>query len=249
MRRETQNILLVLLGGALLKIALDGTYLRYVKPYQHVLLILSGATMVLLAVVAIARDIATARHAPTTVGTHCAAGGADDGHGHRSRSTWMLVLPVLAVFLIAPPALGSDAVNRSGGRTNTTGGGVTVVKVNFPPLPAGDVLPMRITDVVTRASWDATNAIYGRTVDITGFVVHRGADIYVARLAIKCCAADAVPMQVKLDGGRPAALRNDQWIEVTGTVQPGSATTANSYIPTLAVSTLRPASAPADPYE
>ncbi|NIH83773.1 hypothetical protein FHX45_000666 [Amycolatopsis granulosa] len=29
MRRETQNILLLLLGGALLKIGLDGSYLCY----------------------------------------------------------------------------------------------------------------------------------------------------------------------------------------------------------------------------
>ena len=32
MRRETANVLLVLLGGALLKIAWNDTYLRYVKP-------------------------------------------------------------------------------------------------------------------------------------------------------------------------------------------------------------------------
>jgi len=31
-RRVLQNVLLALLGGALLKIASDGTYLRYVKP-------------------------------------------------------------------------------------------------------------------------------------------------------------------------------------------------------------------------
>lgn len=34
MRRETQNILLVLLGGALLKIGITGDYLQYVKPAQ-----------------------------------------------------------------------------------------------------------------------------------------------------------------------------------------------------------------------
>ena len=43
MRRETQNVLLVLLGGALLKIALTGTYLRYVKPSLFPWLVLAGA--------------------------------------------------------------------------------------------------------------------------------------------------------------------------------------------------------------
>jgi len=34
-KRETQNILLILLGGALVKIAVNGDYLRYVKPAQQ----------------------------------------------------------------------------------------------------------------------------------------------------------------------------------------------------------------------
>ncbi|HEY0499884.1 MAG TPA: TIGR03943 family protein, partial [Kutzneria sp.] len=63
MRRETQNILLVLLGGALLKIALNGTYLNYVKPALQPWLIVSGAIMVLLAGVAITTDILKARRA------------------------------------------------------------------------------------------------------------------------------------------------------------------------------------------
>ncbi|MEU0465235.1 DUF1980 domain-containing protein [Amycolatopsis sp. NPDC006131] len=109
MRRETQNILLLLLGGALLKIGLDGSYLRYVRSAHQPWLLGAGAVILVLAAVAIGRDIANAR-AEAAV-TH-------DGHTHGpTRSTWMLVLPVLAIFLIAPPALGSDAVDRSGRTT------------------------------------------------------------------------------------------------------------------------------------
>ena len=66
MRRETQNILLVLLGGALLKLALTGTYLRYVKESLQPWLVVTGGVMVVLALVSIARDIrdATARDRP-----------------------------------------------------------------------------------------------------------------------------------------------------------------------------------------
>ena len=61
MRRETQNILLVLLGGALLKISFTGTYLRYVKPSHQWLLIAGGAVMILLAAVSIVRECVVSR--------------------------------------------------------------------------------------------------------------------------------------------------------------------------------------------
>jgi uncharacterized repeat protein (TIGR03943 family) len=245
-RREAQNILLILLGGALLEIALNGTYLRYVKPTQQPWLIVAGATMVVLAVVAIAKDIRAGR--PSSVGEDTSlVADATGGHGHRTRSTWMLVLPVLTIFLVAPPALGADAVNRSNGRTAASG--QVIVKTDFPPLPAGAVVPMSVSEVVTRASSDATNSLNGRTVALTGFVVRTKAGVYLVRLVITCCAADAFPVKTKLDGVNLSALKNDEWIQTTGIVQPDSATSANGYTPTLAMSSLRQVPAPADPYE
>lgn len=238
MRRESQNILLLLLGGALIKIAVDGSYLRYVKPAQQPWLLLAGGAMAALAVVAITRDIVTARRAEPA--------GHDD-HAHRTRSTWMLILPVLAIFLIAPPALGADSVNRSDGRVISQARQVKTTA--FAPLAPGDPLPMTLTDVVTRAGWDATNSLNGRTVRLTGFVAHNRNAVYLARLVIGCCAADAFPVKVRLSGTGVAALRDDQWVETTGTVRPDTATPANSYTPSFVVASLKPVPAPADPYE
>jgi len=47
-RRETANVLLVLLGGALLKIAWNDTYLRYVKPSLLPFLVATGVVIVAL---------------------------------------------------------------------------------------------------------------------------------------------------------------------------------------------------------
>lgn len=302
MRRETQNILLVLLGGALLKIALNGTYLNYVKPGLQPWLILSGAIMVLLAGIAIVTDILKARraaadsttaaddastvaadgstavastvaaasssdaHTPGTVTTLAPdrelalahAGGSephghsdDDGHGHAhgaARSAWMLLMPVLAIFLIAPPALGADSVNRAGGRTVASEQRQDqVIKTKFPPLPAGSVVPMRMADVATRAAWDATNSLNGRTLELTGFVVHDAAGVYVARLVITCCAADAMPVKARLVGAE--GLADDEWITVTGEVRPNSAVQANNYVPVFDVTTVKKIGTPSDPYE
>lgn len=278
MRRETQNVLLVLLGGALLKLALSGTYLRYVKESLQPWLVATGAVMILLAVVAIARDLALGRagNGPgdatqntTGSATENAAGSAPggsaentaeesaaaehvhdghvhDGHEHgSSRSPWMLLLPVLAVFLISPPALGADTVNRSdrnAAQQNKAGNG-------FAPLPADEVVPLTIGEFVTRTAWDDSGSLDDRTVKLTGFIVRKDQDVYLARLTISCCAADAAPVKALLTGRDFAGLPTDQWVEAVGRVVPGSATRDNAYVPTFTVREVTPITPPEDTYE
>ncbi|MQA11989.1 MAG: TIGR03943 family protein [Pseudonocardiaceae bacterium] len=234
MRRETQNVLLVLTGGALLKIAFGGSYLRYVKPSQQPLLVAAGVVMLLLAAVAIVRDI-RARQPRTSCGT--------TGSEH-ARSAWMLLLPVLAIFVVAPPALGSDSVNRDSARDAATERTAT-----FPPLPPGKVVELPMNEFVARAGWDSRDSLAGRTVRLTGFVVRDEHRVRLARMVITCCAADASPLTITLRGGEFTGLRSDDWLRVTGEVEPGSATEANNYQPVLRVATLRRVAAPDHPYE
>ncbi len=67
MRRDTQHVLLVLLGGALLRIAADDTYLRYVRPSHRWLLLAAGAVIVVLAVVGLVRDRVAPRMTRTSM--------------------------------------------------------------------------------------------------------------------------------------------------------------------------------------
>ena len=238
MRRETQNILLVLLGGALLKLALTGTYLRYVKESLQPWLVVTGGVMVVLALVSIVRDIRGARENPSGV-EHA-------GHEHgTSRSPWMLLLPVLAVFLISPPALGADTVNRS----DRNAAQEAKASSGFAPLPSDDVIPLTISEFVTRTAWDDSGSLDDRTVKLTGFVVRKDADVFIARLTISCCAADASPVKAKMVGQDFAALPTDQWVEATGRVVPGSATKESAFVPTFTVSQVVPIATPEDTYE
>ncbi|WP_158892776.1 TIGR03943 family putative permease subunit [Amycolatopsis anabasis] len=244
MRRETQNILLILLGGALLKIALNGDYLRYVRPAHQPWVIGGGAVMLALGAIAIVRDVLAARRA-------AAADPLDHGHdhgAHSARSAWLLMVPVLAVFLIAPPALGSDSVARSQARLPSSSAQALDAQA-FPPLPPGDVVPLSVSVFVTRAGWDSTGSLNGRTVSLSGFVVHSGGSTLLARMVISCCAADARPQTVRLDGPGVAALPADTWIEAVGQVVPGSSTRENGMTPTLTLSNVRRVPAPEDPYE
>ncbi|MET8999020.1 TIGR03943 family protein [Amycolatopsis sp. NPDC004169] len=238
MKRETQNILLILLGGALVKIAANGDYLRYVKPAQQPWIIAGGGVMVLLGAVAIVRDLVASRKA---------AAHEHDGHAHSARPAWLLLVPVLAVFLVAPPALGADSVIRTEARAPSSAAVANAAA--FPPLPAGDVVPLSVNDFVTRAGWDAAGTLNGRTVSLTGFVVHTGGSTLLARLVISCCAADAFPVTVRLRGAAADHLASDAWIQVTGQVVPGTATKDNSYTPDFTPASLTSVPTPKDPYE
>ena len=245
MRREAQNILLLLVGGALLKITLNGTYLRYVKPTVKPWVLTAGVVMVGLAVVAIIADI----HAARPGAVHTEPGADAHGHAHSVRSPWLLILPVLAIFLIAPPALGADSVLRSDGRSAATAPVVQEGSSAFPPLPTTAIVPLDLSDFITRSVWDGTHSLTGRTIALTGFIVQDNGSTYVARLVITCCAADATPMKVKLAGNAAAALSDDQWVVADGVLVPGSATAANEYTPTVTVRGLTEIAQPADPYE
>lgn len=270
MRRETQNILLVLVGGALLKISFTGTYLLYVKPAHQYWLIAGGVIMVALAAVSILRDLVPAREPaaaavklnfgadsdgtaptpkPAAHDDHDDHGDDDCEHHHSAKSAWLLLLPVLAIFLIAPPALGADSVMRGDNRAAATRSSGTDGSTTFPPIPQGDVVSLAMSDFAARAAWDSGNSLNNRNVRLTGFVVTQDGATYLARLSIACCAADAFPVKVKLDGPGTAGLANDTWLEVTGQYQPGTATKETDYVPSLTVGSMVQIPQPENPYE
>lgn len=236
MRRETQNILLILLGGALLKISFSGLYLRYVQKGLLPLLIAAGSIMIGLALFAIIRDVRRGKAASDD--DH-----DDHEHSHSSRSTWLMLLPVLAVFLISPPALGGDVVG-SATDTNQTQRSRNLLG----ELPSGDVISLSMTEFVTRTAWDESGTLDNRRVKLTGFLTRAEGSTFVARLAISCCAADARPLKVKLIGDVPS-LPDEQWVEVTGQVVPKSASEQTSWVPNFTVESTSPVAEPVEPYE
>lgn len=234
-------MLLVLLGGALAKIALDGSALNYVKPGLLPWLAATGFVVVVLGLLAVARDVRAHQPAPD-----------QHHHGRGARSPWLLLLPVLAIFLVAPPALGASSVGEGDGRSVATSSGVSTQ--TFPPLPAGDAPEVSLVDLVQRSVWDRAGSLDGREVTLTGFVVRGAAGgTDLARLVISCCAADALPVRVQLDvGARQAAVDAmvaNTWLVVRGTVVGGSATKQNGYVPTLTVASWSTVVTPGDPYE
>jgi uncharacterized repeat protein (TIGR03943 family) len=237
-RRDTQNVLLVLLGGALIKISATELYLRYVKPANKWYLLTAGAVILALAAASLLHDAWLARDGRPVPGHH--------SHDHEPHSPWLLLLPVLAIFLVAPPALGADSVQRAAaGNSVTAAAGPS--SGEFAPLPAGAAPELRLSDFVARAVWDRAGSLAGRDVTLTGFVVHRGSSAELARLVITCCAADARPMVVRLTDAPD--LPSGSWVRLRARLLPGSATVADGYTPSVQVLDAEPIPEPAEAYE
>ncbi len=249
MNRQAQAVVLLLLGGAVLKASISDLYLRYVKEGLRPFLIAAGAVLVVAAVMTLWYDLRqrVAAVAAPEHDEHAAGQHEDDGHGHREpRVGWLLLLPVLGLLLVAPPAMGSFAAGRSG--TALGAGQVS----DFPPLPAGDPAVVSVLDYASRAVFDAGRSLGGRTVQLTGFVmVGPGGEPYLARMILACCAADARPIKVGLAGDAPTGLAPDTWIQVTGTYTTQSATDAvnGETIPYLTVTDWREVAVPKNQYE
>ena len=239
-------VLLILLGGAIMRITVTEAYINYVKPGMKPYLIASAAVLLVLGVLAFVDSIRDKREAPhaheeTGEGEHEIL---DDGHGHgRMRSAWLLILPVAAIFLVAPGPLGAYTASREGANVSApkTGSEVT-------PLPPGDPVPLRLDEFAVRAVWDNGRTLEGRTVEVVGFATPDPEGGWIlTRLGLACCAADALATKVKPIGDVPDLPANT-WVSVTGRYTPGGGTGTSDAIPWLQVDSIIRVPQPQDPY-
>jgi uncharacterized repeat protein (TIGR03943 family) len=225
--RAGQAVLLFLLGASVLHAGATDLALRYVKAGLRPALMLCGAVL-------IAAAAATAwygRREP------------EPGHGV-PRVSWLLLLPLLALILLSPPAPGAHSAMRSGTALTEP--------LGYPPLPAGEPLRLGLADYAGRAAYDGGRTLSGRRVRLTGFVALDGSGTpYLVRMTLNCCAADARPVKVGLTGRVPPVLEPDLWLEVTGTYTPKRAVDPVNQgpVPFLDVVSARPVPAPGDPYD
>jgi uncharacterized repeat protein (TIGR03943 family) len=234
-------VLLLLLGGTLVKIAWTGTYVRYVKVGQHGYLLAAGTILMLVGAANLAHQLRTARRQLDSDHSH-----DDHGHVHRGfEPSWLLIAPALVLLLIVPSALGSYAAARGGTALAAAAGS------DFPPLPDGDPVRISVLDYAGRAVYDKGHTLGTRQVTLSGFILAAGGKSYLARMVITCCAADARPVKVGLTGDLPGNPAPDSWLQVTGTYTARTDTDPvnGEPIPYLTVTAAQPIPVPKLPYE
>jgi uncharacterized repeat protein (TIGR03943 family) len=214
--------LIALVGAVILRLTLTGDYLRFVQPGMHNWLLLAGSALAMLGGVTIVRALRV------------------DGHDEHPREAWLILAPIAALLLVAPPALGSYGVDRGATLQITSGSG------EFPPLPKGrGALPMTLLEYGQRSFDSDGRTLRGATVELTGFVASGATtdSFRLARFQIACCAADAAAAIVQVVG-TAGALPSDEWVTVTGRFTPPDGDT-----PQLSAVSVEPIPAPEDPYE
>ncbi|MEV3923650.1 TIGR03943 family putative permease subunit [Actinomadura coerulea] len=243
MSRSAQNMLLVLLGGAMLWITLgSGEYVNYVRPGFRYPLVAAAIALVVLGAAGLRREWRDTGH-----DEH----GEHGGHAHGPGVAWLLCVPVLAIFVIAPPALGSFTAARGAGRAAPP---PPSPAEGFAPLPrTGPPAPMSMGEFIGRAyeaQMGDPASFEGVPVRLTGFVTppekgERGWRLI--RLKVACCAGDAVPFPVIVRGlPRPPA---DTWVRVDGAWEPPATGRRATVVQTLRGRSLQRVGRPGNPYE
>ena len=131
MSRETENTILLLVGLSIGLVTVTGAFTRYVKPELLPWLAITAVLLVGLALVAIVGDIR--RGGPG----HDHDRDHDDGHSHRSGVVWLLVVPVVVLIFVSPPALLPQAASVRSTANDVSPRG-------FPPLPPGTGRPQQV---------------------------------------------------------------------------------------------------------
>ncbi|MFI7295304.1 TIGR03943 family putative permease subunit [Streptomyces sp. NPDC050121] len=257
MNRQSQAAVLFLLGAALLHAGTTDLYLRYVKAGLQPLLLASGVVLIVTALATAWYERRRTKHQQATQrqATQRQKGAGDvegvedvedaETHTHpEPRVSWLLILPLLALILVAPPALGSYSATRTGTALQEP--------LAYPALAATNPLPLSVVDYAGRAVYDHGRTLTGREVQLTGFVAldHDGTP-YLVRMALNCCAADAQPVKVGLTGDIPPVLQPDTWLTVTGAYTPRIThdPVNNGPIPFIEVTAAKPTATPRDPYD
>jgi len=248
---RVRGTLVLVLGFVALRLVITGSFDRYVKPGMRWPLISCGVVLVLLGLAtSIWGDEDDHGHEHDAGHDHDGEPAAEsDVHQHVPRVGWLLVLPLVVLLLVAPPALGADAASREAAPLPRYQGST------FPPLDASadGVAALGLTEFVDRALWDDAGSVADQPVRLTGLVVHDDdvpGGFLLTRFVVSCCAADAIPVQIGVvGGGRPP---QDSWVEVEGTLVPPPALDRDATeLPLLELdaTSVRPIDEPANPYE
>lgn len=236
MSREAENALLLLVGVATAMITIGGAYTRYVKASLLPWLAVTAVIVIALALVSMAADIRRGS----------APDDGHDGHSHRASIAWLLLVPIVVLIFVTPPALRPGAA-----APKVTAMSTEVLRRPFPALPDGRAPEVSVPDVMIRAAQDTAGTLNDRLITVIGFTLRETDGVDLGRVMIICCAADAQLARIHLRGPATSALRGypeETWLRVEGTVVPGEANGDSTSKPTLQVQSATRIQAPANTY-
>jgi uncharacterized repeat protein (TIGR03943 family) len=119
------------------------------------------------------------------------------------------------------------------------------------PAPRGGAVDLSLDAFSQRALYHQGLGLRRTPLRMVGFASPdpgRPSSFLLTRFVLTCCAADASPVQVEVEGADPMPAA-DQWVEVTGTWRPGTRLIEGADVAGVRAHRLRPIRRPSNPYE
>lgn len=228
--------IVIIAGMCSLLVALTDALFRYLRPGMRPFLIAAGAVLVALGVAAALLDRRSGEKEASS-------------HHRPSRVGWLVLAPIVVGLAFDPGALGSYAVMQA------SSGQITEIDFDLEAHLETHSLHGQIPQLqLLEFAWatydrEAQELLRDTPVRLVGFIAHiDGDEPFLARLQMGCCAGDAFPSTVRLEGvERP--LDDDTWVEVTGTLDPRATRLNDDGSPVMVVTALREVKEPKQPYE
>jgi uncharacterized repeat protein (TIGR03943 family) len=244
LRRYLPSIILAGYGFFILSLYVRGVLTWYINPSYVLPAMTAAGVLVVLAVALVL--LAPAPHCDT-----CCADGCDCSTStHSYRVYGMLAIPLVLALLVPPHALAGFSALQRGPQIAGIGvirGASAVKRVSL----SVNTRAFTMEDWVGALSADPNPADYtGKPVTVSGLVVHDSAStprgyFMVIRYLVTCCIADARPVGLIVKDTSNGAIRDNQWISVTGTM--GAAEDGGQKVAVVIPRTLTPIKA-GNPY-
>lgn len=197
MTRTGRAVLMLAIGAITARLLWSGSFGWFVQQRMRIPLLLAAIVLLAFGVYEVIGASVEERRDP------------DSAERSISPSVgWMLLLPLMVLFSVAPTGLGAAAADRVEAYTPTE------TSRTFEPLDTSNgPVEMRVFDFLDRALWDPAVSLEDTPIRLEGLVVNDSSitdGFKLTRFMVSCCAADGIPLQVTVHGTQP--LEDDTWV-------------------------------------
>ena len=172
----------------------------------------------------------------------------------RQLGRWLvLLLPVIAAAVCSPSAFSSTTISKrlnpnASDQMPTWYQSNQQVPQTALETDPNQTAPVEVTDLIYLGQHpDQAKAFEGRKVSSVGHIIAGANGPQIVRLIMWCCAADAVPLTVDLQGDVKGTFKDEDWLQVTGTAQFISGKDGK-VAPVIKVDSITPTQEPDEPY-
>jgi putative membrane protein len=216
--RTFQALILALTGFFLLEKVWSGKILLYINQRFVLLILIAGVILI-----ASAQMIFQERNNSELAGEENRERNLPAASpGSRANLIWM-VIPLVLGMLIPPRALSTSALPNRGITVSSPFTIQNTTSTQALERPAGQ---RTVLDWI-RAFHAESNpqSLNAEPADVIGFVYHdprlKNDQFLVGRYTIACCIADATAIGIMVNWPQSAALENNNWVRVQGTISAG----------------------------